>query len=433
MSVEEQYLSVQHMLSQRMLSHAESIIRQWAIQLNRQEYYDRIASLSSRYDATFQYYLSTPVHYDGDPDCAVDDERDHILDELTQAYYDLTDTIYADLARKEGIFPTIAGFDTSSEDSMMRYFSFASPLRDEDLAWLEQTCIEAENEDLCTHLVSALAANVRQHVFSAPAVLSLIRIALGPVEPVAYQATAQLIMLLAHYDTRIDFYPDIQQAFQDLVADSDRAFALLGAVISDDQHRTAAPEIRELFHSTLEILPSTGVFSAICTTDAQRQQVAELYVDLGMNEQAFDQVLMGRSDIITDRELRADYYLYNELYDEAFADYQHLIDVGVATDRTYFRAAWSALMIGDYAHAEQYMIYRLRLPAPVTEDYLNYGHLCFVRGDKATAYEYYLLARQNAGSLRHFKDTFCPDRKVLADMGIPLQEIYLMEDRLLQK
>lgn len=420
------------MLSQRMLLHAENILRQWAIQVGRQEFFDRIASLSSRYDATFQYYLSTPVHYDGDPNCSIDDERDLMLDELTHEYYNLADDILTALALKEGTFPTMKGFDRESEESTMRYFSFAVPLQDEDLEWLEAECILGEREDMMVRLVSALAANIRQHVFSEKAVLCLIRCAQGPCEPIAYQAVAQLIMLLAYYDTRIDYYPAIQDAFRDLVADGERAFALLCAVLSDDQSRDAAPEIRELFRSTLEILPGTGVFSAICTTDEQRQEVARLYVNLGMNEQAFDMSLLGRSDIITDRELLADYYVYNELYDDALTEYQYLIDNGLATSRTYFRAGWCALMVGDLEHAEQYMIRRLREPKPTTEDYLNYGHLCFVKGDKATAYEYYIEARRKAGSLRRFKDTFCPDRKVLADMGLPLQEIYLMEDRLVR-
>ena len=365
------------MLGQRMMHHAEAIIRQWAIEVSEQTFYDRIASLSENYEHTFDYYLSAPVHYAGDPECKEDDDRDAVLDEMTRRYYELVDDLYLAVRHKRGIN------EEPGDYQMMRM---------EALEQLLEGCRDVDEDK-------------------------------------AHQAMAHLILWLANFDTRIGYYPDIQDKVSELVGDSETMYMVLMSLVRDNNPKKMGEGLGEFFQHMVEILPDTGIFNLLVNSDEKREQMAKVYVGRRLNEQAFDGVLMGREDLINDPELHADYDLYNELYDDALAGYEAMIEAGTADDEAYFRAGWCALMVNELGKAEKYMLYRLRRKKPVVEDYLNYAHLCFVKGDKATAYEYYMEARKKAGSIRRFKETFCPDRRVLNDLGIPLQEIYLMEDR----
>ena len=48
------------------------------------------------------------------------------------------------------------------------------------------------------------------------------------------------------------------------------------------------------------------------------------------------------------------------------------------------------------------------------------------------AFENYLEAKRQCKSTRTFFDLFRPDRKMLVEKGIPLEQVYLMEDHLLK-
>ena len=48
------------------------------------------------------------------------------------------------------------------------------------------------------------------------------------------------------------------------------------------------------------------------------------------------------------------------------------------------------------------------------------------------AFENYLEAKRLCKGTRAFFDLFRPDRKILVDKGVPLEQVYLMEDHLLK-
>lgn len=463
MDITQQYQTICRMLAQKMMRHADQVLRQWARQLQNFEYFDRLSSLNQNYDYTFSFYLATPVHYEGDPAGAMDDDRDTILSDMTRQYYQLTDEMYADLLLLNGRVPKMLGFGRDNRDSVLNYFSQCVRLRDEDLNWLLQIADEHDSSALAILATSAMALNLRVNGFQYEAFRNLIDLSMVSNTIVAEQALAQLILLCAVYDVRLDFYPELQEAIEQAVGEGERAFAALLAIVDSakPKHDMLEPEMidalpeeiyqvldadadtieqkmdaemeraQPFINEIVNILPGTWVFGVIVTNDTQREQMAKIYAEQLRNEAAFEGILMGRQDLIHDPELRADYSLYNELYEEALEQYLAIEEKGYSSARIRFRIGWCALMVGDLEKAEQYMVARLREEHTWVEDYLNYAHLCFIKGDKVSAFEFYKQARERAGSAKRFKSTFCPDRRVLVDMGIPLQEVYLMEDRLL--
>lgn len=365
----EQYQNVQRMLAQRMLLHAESILRQWARELDESRYYDRLSSLNSNYNATFSHYLSTPIHFDGDPGSKDDDERDQILDSMTREYFVLTDDLFEALMLK-------------------RHMAYKSDFRElpENIA-----NIKNDNRELAT------------------------------------AAMAQTIMQLVHYDSRIIYFPEIRQSFLEAIGNREEAYFTLVAIVKS----LPLNHNKELENEYIPALPQTWVYNQIVRTQPEREKLAWVYREVGFEEDAFNNVLMGRVDIVQDDELRADMAIYEDLYMEALEGYEALEQRGVNKPKITFRIGWCALLVADFEKAERYMVARLREKDPRPEDYLNYAHLCFLRGDKVTAFEYYREAKKQIGDIKTFKEAFCPDRKVLADLGIPLTEIYLMEDNLL--
>ena len=73
----------------------------------------------------------------------------------------------------------------------------------------------------------------------------------------------------------------------------------------------------------------------------------------------------------------------------------------------------------------------LRKGAKMPIDYINYAHCLLLNGDRITAYEYYLQARKLCESSKDFFALFRPDRRALVDHGIPIEQVYLLEDQLL--
>ncbi len=90
------------------------------------------------------------------------------------------------------------------------------------------------------------------------------------------------------------------------------------------------------------------------------------------------------------------------------------------------------LMWDRMDEAEDWLIDRLRTNKATIKDYINYAHCCFIRGDRMMAYENYLEAKRLCKSNRTFFEIFRPDRKMLVEKGIPLEQVYLMEDQLLK-
>lgn len=462
MDLEEQHNMLERALSECMLNHAFVILRSWLKDLAgvKQElavgsYMDRIRSLERSYDELFRFYLTTE-----------DPERNAILENMTTEVYRLVDEVYADMRVLRGMSPQMYGFNPDNADSVINYFGSCVHLQDDDLDWLVRIAAQQEHAAMAMLASAALGHNLRM-CFNEHAALALFRIASDGCSLVREQALAHVILLLAHYDLRIDLFPHLQDAFTELVGDGDDAFLTMAAMIkgskvkikemllSDDLDTDMLPEsMREAFsgvdsHLSIEqlaqwmpddentymlevisMLPDTWVFGELVNDDERREQIAMLYISIGMADIAFDGVLLGRLDLCTNHYLSAGMLLHQGLYNEALEAYLELEKEEPDNAHTQLRIGWCALLAGEYDTAEQYMLQRLRSEAPEVNDYINYGHLCWLRGDRVTAYENYREARRIAGSAKHFMIAFRPDRRLLMERGIPLEEIYLMEDRL---
>lgn len=98
---------------------------------------------------------------------------------------------------------------------------------------------------------------------------------------------------------------------------------------------------------------------------------------------------------------------------------------------TYLSIGKMDLLWDDLEVAEQWLANHLVEEQPTPIDYINYAHCCFVRGDRLMAYENYRQARSICKSAKAFFALFRPDRQLLVDHGVPLEQVYLMEDQLL--
>lgn len=63
-------------------------------------------------------------------------------------------------------------------------------------------------------------------------------------------------------------------------------------------------------------------------------------------------------------------------------------------------------------------------------DYINYAHSLMLKGDRMMAYENYKQARGMCKNVKEFYSLFRPDRSELVDRGVPVEQVYLIEDML---
>ena len=104
----------------------------------------------------------------------------------------------------------------------------------------------------------------------------------------------------------------------------------------------------------------------------------------------------------------------------------------MSIEELYLHIGYMDLMWDRWEDAEAWLIGRLRANKATVKDYINYGHCCFLRGDRMMAYENYCEAKKMCESTKTFFDIFRPDRKMLVEKGIPLEQVYLMEDQILR-
>ena len=82
--------------------------------------------------------------------------------------------------------------------------------------------------------------------------------------------------------------------------------------------------------------------------------------------------------------------------------------------------------------AEQWLVKKLRGGKGKAIDYINYGHCLLLRGDRMMAFENYREARTMCKSAKEFYALYRPDRNMLVEQGVPVEQIYLLEDQLLK-
>ena len=404
-SLDDQILTLERALGERMIDHALVIVRAWLNELGENNPYEEaFVSIGQEYQSVFDEWLT------GD-----NPEREATLDRLTLETYRLVDASYASLRLKRGLSPEMHGFNPNSAQSVMHYFANCVQFQDSDWQWFASVLNEEDKAAMGLMAVGALAKNIRE-CFNEQAVYALIEGINASNDVVAEQCLANLIILMAHNDVRIDFFADIQNAFMaaidELEDEGEQAFqtlcALVRSVKGNWREQIASGDLKvedlpeelqnlleltgdknniegvmgwipkseqEYMQGLIQMLPDTWVFSAIVGESQERaQQIAIMYLSVG------------RMDLLWDR-----------------------IDIA---------APW--------------LLHQLRGGSQSAMDYMNYGHCLLLQGDRMMAYEYYRQARQLCKGPKEFFAIFRPDRHDLVEHGVPVEHVYMLEDKLLK-
>lgn len=403
MTLDDQRDTIERALGERMLNHCLTILRTWINEVGEQTYSNRYHSLNDNYQALFSYYLST-----NDP------ERDRLLDEMTGQAYRLTDDIFADICLKRGRVENMAGFDRESSTSIMMYFMKCMRIQEEDLDWL---CDAACDENQYTKALIAIASLVSnlKSFFQEDAILALIQCLDSDSEVIKQQVSASLLMLLIHYDVRIDFFPKVQDAFMDKIGDGEDMFALLCGFL-----QSTTVKLKDLMnseHFDSEQIPTE--LKDLIQHVSDQTGGSDGNGIMNWTPSNDNEYIAGLIAILPQT------WLYDALIGEDEERAEKLA-------RAYLEGGMMDLMWNHLDEAETQLIEQLRSEHATPQDYINYGHICFIRGDRTMAYENYRQARQMIGAAKPFFALFRPDRGRLVDLGVPVEQVYLMEDNLIR-
>ena len=288
-------------------------------------------------------------------------------------------------------------------------------LQEEDYDWLVEAANDPEQSSMGFVAVAALSANLRE-TFNEESLLTLIEIVNAENQMVADQALASLILLLAQWDVRVDYFPQMQEAFVEKIGDGERAFLLMRSLIRASNKSIS--EMVESEHITQEDIPTElqDMLGEDASGESVENMLSRLSKMVPKTEHAYIQTVV---------ELLPQTWVFDLIIGE---DEQR----ETAIDHIYLELGSMGFMWDNLDEAEDWLVNRLRSGNAKPQDYINYAHCCFLKGDKMMAFENYLEAKRLCKSTRTFFDLFRPDRKMLVEKGIPLEQVYLMEDHLLK-
>ncbi len=372
--LDEQLTTVERALAERMIEHALIVVRTWLNELGENNPYEEaFVHIQKRYNDLFAEWLS------------VDDNTiDEQLNILTGDTYRLVDAAYADIRLLRGLTPSMHGYNKESLESVANYFFHCVRLQPQDLKWLREAYDKAEPADTELVLPVALSYNLRS-CFSEEVFLLLIEGLEARNADMAQHALVAVIKLLIQYDRRIDFFPSVRKAFVDTLQrkgdDGQYAFEILWGLVRATHIKLplmAGEQLKEeqdYSDMLVRLLPDTWLYELLVLDDIRREHMlATAYLEIGRNELIWDHL-----------------------------DFVEL---------------WLKDQLREGNRSAYY--------------YINYGHCVLLRGDRMMAFELYKQARQRCASSREFYALFRPDRRALVDRGVPLEQIYLIEDKLIK-
>lgn len=403
-TLEEQIATTEKALGERMIDHALVIVRSWLNELGENNPYEQAyEDLRKQYNDLFTQWLTS-----GDP------EHDVLLNKMTGNTYRLVDAAYASLRLHRGLSPEMHGFNKTSPQSVMQYFTFCLRLTDEDYQWLHTIINDSRQAALALMAVAALAKNIRE-CFNERALLALIEGINGENEVVAEQCLANALILLAHYDVRIDFFPEMQNAFIDAVSatedEGEEAFHTLCALVRSvkynwrDSIASGELKVEDLPDELQSLLELTG----------DKDKIDGVVSWMPSSEQAY---MQGLVDILPDT------WVYSALMGDSQERIQQMAIVYLSVGR--MDLLWDHTDV-----AARWLRQQLRDGSNSPMDYINYGHCMLLQGDKMMAFEHYRQARNMCKSPKDFFALYRPDRRQLVDHGIPVETVYLLEDQLI--
>ena len=401
-SLEEQVNTIERALGECMIEHALVIIRAWLNELGENNPYEEaFSSIQTSYQDFFSRWLTAE-----DPNAAEQ------INTLTGDTYQLFDAVYAAIRLQRGLSPDMHGYNAESPQSVMNYFSNSVRLRTEDLDWLHEVLYDEDRMSIALMAVNSLMRSLRG-CFNIDAFLALIDGIGSEVEMVSDQCLANAFTLVIQYDVRIPFFPQIQSALTNAIVEqgdnSEHAFEVMCAII-----RTVMPTgVDAKIEEALNKLP---------------EMLRDLFQKMGMDEEAGSITAFVPK---TEQEYMAGLV---QMFPQTWL-YEVMIEGNVEREAEimalYLKMGNRDLMWEHPEMAEEYYLQVLRSGSNNVNDYLNYAHCLMLKGDRMMAYEYYRQARQLSASTKDFYALYRPDRKLLADCGVPLEYIYLIEDNLL--
>ena len=404
-SLEEQIVTIERSLGERMIGHALAILRVWLNELGEANRFEQFyLDIQQEYQELFDRWVS-----------ADDEGIDKELDRLTGNAYVLTDVVYAAVRLKRGISPVMHGFNENNLQSVMHYFSNHVHPGENDLNWLSSIIRDPNRGATALMAVSAISHGLRQ-CFSKDSILTLIDGINSGSDVIAEQCLSNVILLLAHYDVRIDFFPELQNAFADAIEemndDGEQAFqTLCSLVLATNDEWLKNLTVREL---RAEDVP---------------QELQSLLEQTGE-----DSSISGIQSIITNTEKEYMRSIIDILPDT----WVFSVVVGEGYERqsrmalTYLTIGRMDMLWDNIELASRWLLEHLRKGSTSPKDYINYGHCMLLQGDRVMAFENYRQARQLCKSSKDFFNLFRPDRKALVDHGVPVEQVYMIEDQLLK-
>lgn len=368
-TLEEQISIVERALSECMIDTALVVVRSWLNELGENNPYEEaFRGLQEQQDKLFVKWLN------------VDDVNDELeLQRLTGIAYQLVDEVYADIRLARGVSPDMHGFNRDSVHSSMNYFLNCVRFRPEDLEWYNHVLNDEGSNEMAMVLVASLAQNLRT-AFNLDSFLAFIEGMNAKNDMAASMSASFSALLIVQYDARVDFFPQLQDAFVNAIAEedsADRMFDLICSLVKNERVFRVMPGFseEEYLSQIIPLIPQSWLYTLLIE---------------GSNE----------------RERRLAYYMIKAGFRDPMWEYQDI--------------------------AEQVFVDKLRGGSSNPMDFINYAHCLWLRGDRMMAYENYRQARQLCGSHKEFFALFRPDRKELVDHGIPMEHVYQMEDRLIK-
>lgn len=402
-SLDEQINTIERALGECMIEHALVIVRPWLNEIGQgNPYEEAYRTIRARYQDLFVKWLNVD-----DPGMA--DE----LGKLTGDTYQLVDAVYADLRLLRGLSPKMHGFNPDSPQSVIQYFSSCIQFQPEDFNWLRHA-MQAQNVGLALLAITALTRNLRE-CFSQDAILTLIDGFDSDNDIVADQCLANVMTLLIHYDIRMDFFPQIQDAFAAAVNEmndnAQHALEVLCALVKSckanwlEEYAVGERAMMDLPPEMQKLVNATGI----------KDDIKTFYSWVPKSEAEY---MSGLVAILPQTGLYDILVRGNSAYERALAF-------------TYLTIGNRDLMWDFPQVGEEWYVGVLRRGSNDPLDYINYGHCMLLQGDRMMAMEIYRQARQMYKTAKEFFNVFRPDRRMLIEHGVPVEFVYMLEDNLL--
>jgi hypothetical protein len=402
--LDDQIATIEKALGERMIDHALVIVRAWLNELGENNPYEQAyEQLRKEYSDLFTQWLTSS-----------DPEHDVLLNKMTGTAYRLVDAAYASLRLHRGLSPDIRGFNPQSPQSVTHYFTFCLRLKEEDYTWFRNVCNDTSQAVFALIAVAALAKNIRE-CFNERMLMALIEGINAENEVVAEQCMANALIILANYDVRIDFFPELQNAFMDAVSEmgdeGEDAFHTLCALVRSvkynwrDSIASGELKVEDLPEELQSLLELTG----------EKESMDGVVSWMPASEQAYMQGLV---------DMLPDTWVYSALMGDSPERAQQIAIVYLSVGR--MDLLWEHTDV-----AARWLRQQLRDGSESPMDYMNYGHCMLLQGDKMMAFEYYRQARNMCKSPKDFFALYRPDRRALVDHGIPVETVYLLEDQLI--